>query len=150
MTLHSYHNSNVLFRPTQITFLTVTLLILTCCQRNSSSVPQIEKSLFDSVPNVSLVRSNIGEASGIADSKNNPGYLWVEEDSGNPTELILLKHDGDVQKTISLNGVANRDWEDMVVSGANIYIGDIGDNNSVYPDYAFYKFPEPQATDDIV
>ena len=92
----------------------------------------------------------IEEASGIADSKVNPGHLWVEEDSGNPNELHLLKHDGTTQKKIYLAGITNRDWEDMTLSGTDIYVGEIGDNNAVYPDYAFYKFPEPAMGVDTV
>jgi hypothetical protein len=74
----------------------------------------------------------------------------VQEDSGNPPQLTLLKHDGTVQKTIYLKGTVNRDWEDMVVSGNDIYIGDIGDNNEVYTDYTFYRIPEPLSSVDTV
>ncbi len=56
------------------------------------------------------------EVSGIADSKTNPGYLWVQEDSGNPPNIELLQHDGTWLKTIHLANVVNRDWEDIVLS----------------------------------
>ena len=92
----------------------------------------------------------INEASGIADSKKNPGHLWVQEDGGNPTQLYLLKHNGAVQKQIFLDGVTNRDWEDMVLVDNEIYIGEIGDNNAVYADYIIYKFAEPASTVDTV
>ncbi len=92
----------------------------------------------------------IQEASGIADSKANAGYLWVEEDSGNPNQLYLLKHDGTIQRKVYLAGITNRDWEDMALCNGDIYVGEIGDNNAVYPDYAFYKFPEPAAPVDTV
>lgn len=110
----------------------------------------ITKPLFDSLPVIVAVIPSIQEASGIADSKKNPGYLWVEEDSGNPPLLTLLKHNGNVQKTVYLKGATNRDWEDIVLSGTNLYIGEIGDNTAVYTDYAFYVFPEPDLVVDTI
>lgn len=130
--------------------LSVAVAATNSCQRE---VPQpVEtpavKPPFDSIPKMVAVQPMIAEASGIADSKVNAGYLWVEEDSGNPTQLYLLKHDGTVQKKIFVSGVANRDWEDVVLSAGNLYIGEIGDNNAAYTDYAFYKFPEPSLSAD--
>src|SRR5687767_191387 len=58
----------------------------------------------------------LNEASGIADSKANAGYLWVEQDSGNPPNIDLLQHNGTWLKSIHLANVVNRDWEDLVLS----------------------------------
>lgn len=126
------------------------LLTLACCQREVTPAPEPDKPLFDSIPSVMNVLPVIGEASGIADSKKNPGHLWAQEDGGNPTKLYLLKHDGAVQKEIFLNGVTNRDWEDMVLVENDIYIGEIGDNNGVYSECLIYKFPEPAMSVDTV
>lgn len=96
------------------------------------------------------------EASGIADSKTNPGCLWVEQDSGNPPDIYLMKHNGEVVKTVHLKGVTNRDWEDVVLSSgptANtsyLYLAETGDNLMVHPDYAIYRFEEPTAATDTV
>jgi hypothetical protein len=38
----------------------------------------------------------------------------------------------------------------MALAGNHIYIGDIGDNNSVYSDYTFYKFQEPLLSVDTI
>jgi hypothetical protein len=106
--------------------------------------------LFDSTPVIKPLNPVINEISGIADSKINPGYLWGQEDSGTPTQVYLVKHDGTVTKTIFLQNVINRDWEDIVLADGQIYIGETGDNSQVYPDYLFYKFPEPvQAVDTV-
>ena len=114
-------------------------------------------SPFEDIPNVSaILTGNIDEASGIANSKNNPGYLWVQEDSGNPTELTLLSIDGTVGKKFFLKGITNRDWEDMAIangpqSGKNyLYLAETGDNNQVFNEYAIYRFIEPVPTDDTV
>ena len=93
----------------------------------------------------------IDEASGIADSKTNPGYLWVQQDSGNPNEIALLSHDGSFLKAIGINGVVNRDWEDMAlangpVNGTDyIYLADIGDNSLAFSSYFIFRFVEPPA-----
>jgi hypothetical protein len=122
---------------------------LCSCQKEPDQVA-VDKPLFDSIPVAVSVQPMINEASGIADSKTVPGFLWVEEDGGNPTQLYLLGRDGKVKKTVFLKGTTNRDWEDMVLSGSDLYVGEIGDNNASYPDYAFYKFPEPAMNVDTV
>lgn len=133
--------------------LTGFLLLLTnalCCCQKEPNQSVVTKPLFDSIPAVVPVQPIINEASGIADSKAAAGFLWVEEDSGNPTQLYLLGHDGKVKKAVFLKGITNRDWEDMTLCGNDIYVGEIGDNNAAYPDYAFYKFPEPSMNVDTV
>lgn len=126
------------------------LLTLACCQREVMSAPEPDKPLFDSIPSVVTVTPMINETSGIADSRKNPGFLWVQEDGGNPTQLYLLNRAGIVQKKIFLDDVTNRDWEDMALVDNEIYIGEIGDNNAAYTEYAIYKFPEPLMSVDTV
>lgn len=106
--------------------------------------------IFDTVAIVKPVIPLIKEASGIADSKINDGYLWVQEDSGNPPALYLLGQDGKVSKKIDIKNATNRDWEDMTIAGDEIYIADIGDNNQAYKDYSIYHFTEPPASVDII
>lgn len=113
-------------------------------------LPLSKTAVFKSNPEEKLVKPIIQEASGMADSKLNAGNLWVHEDSGKPTQLYALVHDGKVVKKIFLKGLVNRDWEDMALAGTDLFIGDIGDNNQVYPEYAFYQFPEPTLTTDTV
>ena len=58
---------------------------------------------FESLPVGKPVNPGmIDEASGIADSKMNPGFLWVQQDSGNPNDIALLSHDGGFLKVIIL------------------------------------------------
>lgn len=125
------------------------LLVLACsnCKKNGASGSEI---LFDSIPVAKPVTPMINEVSGIADSKINPGLLWAHEDSGNPAQLYLIKHDGSVVKKIFIKNAVNRDWEDMALLDGNIYIGEIGDNNQVQTEYSFYKLPEPSSTTDTV
>jgi hypothetical protein len=126
------------------------LLVSICfanCNKNNNSTPEV---LFDSIPTSRAINPMINETSGIADSKTNVGYLWAHEDSGNPTQLYLIKHDGTVSKKIFIKGVVNRDWEEMALVNNDIYIADIGDNNSVHSESAIYKFAEPASSVDTI
>jgi dipeptidyl aminopeptidase/acylaminoacyl peptidase len=121
--------------------------MLFACHKGEASGPPL---FFDSIPTAKTVIPIINEGSGIADSKANPGFLWVEEDSGNPPQLYLISHDGTVSKKIYIKGAVNRDWEDMALVSDELYIADIGDNAQTSIDYFFYKFTEPTASADTV
>lgn len=130
----------------------ILLGILACQKHTDNPVP----SPFETVPASFPVNSNIEEASGIAGSKINPGYLWVHEDGGTPARLLLLKNDGALFKSIPVNGAVNNDWEDMALSqGPNhsldyLFLADIGDNLLIRNDYVIYRFPEPALLVDMV
>ncbi len=106
--------------------------------------------LFNAVPVVNnLVRKDLLEISGVAASRTNPGILYIHNDSGNPNQVYLTDGTGADKGTLTLTQVGNRDWEDIAVgpgpaAGGNyVYVGDIGDNNSVYSSVFVYRFPEP-------
>jgi hypothetical protein len=112
---------------------------------------------FETIPVTKpMIPGILDEASGMADSKANPGYVWVEQDSGNPAAIALLSHTGVVLKTIFIKPAVNRDWEDMTVADGPvagtpcIYLADIGDNNRTALQYSIYRFAEPPATMDTV
>ena len=147
--IHHTHSLNysilkIFFVPFAILF---SMVILFACQKGKASTTP---SYFDSIPIVRTVVPIINEGSGIADSKANPGFLWIEEDSGNPPQLYLISHDGSVTKKIYIKGAVNRDWEDMALVSNELYIADIGDNAQTSIDYFFYKFTEPTASADTV
>ncbi|WP_420151064.1 PE-PGRS family protein [Spirosoma sp.] len=126
--------------------LLIGLLVTTSCKLDIAN----GDAQFASDPTIAPVAAGqIDEASGIADSRSQPGNLWIEQDSGSPAELALLGYDGQVKGKISIPNVTNRDWEEMAIGpgpqdGVNyLYIGDIGDNNGQYPLYQIYRLPEP-------
>ena len=131
-----------------VLLVTATSFGLCSCQKKSSS--SSSKALFDSVPVVKPLNPVVNEISGIADSKINPGYLWGEEDSGNPNQVYLINHNGTVAKTIYLKGITNRDWEDMALVDGTIYLAETGDNAQAYASYRFYTFTEPALSTDTV
>ncbi|MEP6751037.1 MAG: hypothetical protein ABJB86_25100 [Bacteroidota bacterium] len=132
---------------------TICFLIVGCNRKKSTT--DAGAISFD-VPAVQPVVPIINEASGIADSKINPGYAWAEEDSGNPPQLYLLNHNGKVLKTIYIKGATNVDWEDIALAPgpdaakSYLYIAEIGDNDGVHATSAFYRFEEPLASTDSV
>src|SRR5262249_30923969 len=62
-----------------------------------------------------VTASGIREASGMLASPDNPGVLWVENDSGNPNSIFAIDTSGHLLGTYFLDGVNNVDWEDMAV-----------------------------------
>lgn len=117
------------------------------CQKGSGGQ---DGELFASAPLSHNLSPVLAEVSGMADSKANPGYLWVHEDSGRPPQVSLVGRDGVVARSIPVKGLVNRDWEDMALWGNEIYVAETGDNNQVYGNYHIYRFTEPLATTDTV
>ncbi|MDX2046129.1 MAG: hypothetical protein SFU87_05055 [Chitinophagaceae bacterium] len=134
------------------TLLYILLFSITCKKGNTAGQADFETNPVQ----YPVAAGSVDEASGIADSKTNPGYLWVQQDSDNPTDLTLLGHKGIVKKKIYLEGTRNRDWEDMAVSNgplagkSYIYIADVGDNGLTYGQYFIYRFEEPAMSVDTV
>ncbi|PTS99519.1 hypothetical protein DBR11_12175 [Pedobacter sp. HMWF019] len=96
-----------------------------------------------------LKRQDYKELSGIAASQNYAGVLYVHEDSGNSNEVYITNTKGEDLGKVILDGVYNRDWEDIAYgpgpdpSRKYIYVAEIGDNDSKYPSVFVYRFPEP-------
>lgn len=135
-------------------FFLLTLFVVSSCHEKSSSSPattaQTDSTLFAGPEQLGDLDDGIlSESSGVAASKQNPGYLWTEEDSGNPAEIQLVNKQGDVAGRYTLAGVTNRDWEDIAVGPgpipgtSYIYVAEIGDNQLRYPVKTIYRFPEP-------
>ncbi len=138
--------------------LSIILIIFTvCCSCTHPYNSRLVNKLFADTPVAVPIKPGIvDEASGIADGRANPGFLWVEQDSGNPPEVALMAYNGTVLKKIPLKGAQNRDWEDMALSkgpeaGAYyIYLADIGDNFLKENDYAIFRFKEPPSSTDTI
>lgn len=89
----------------------------------------------------------LDEASGVAASRNNPGILWAENDSGNAAVVYALSPQGRLLGTYALP--ANTDNEDVgmgpgPLEGVSyLYVADIGDNSANRSSIALYQIPEP-------
>jgi hypothetical protein len=88
------------------------------------------------------------ESSGLVTSRRHPGVLWTHNDSGDAARLFAVGRDGRVLATLQLAGVEARDWEAMAMGrddrGAPaLFVGDIGDNQGVWPWVTVYRVAEP-------
>lgn len=96
--------------------------------------------------------SSLPEISGIAASGQNPGVLWVHNDSGDTARVFAMNPDGTHLGIFYLDGAVNVDWEDMEIGPGPIagqdylYLGDTGDNNLARTSITIYRVPEPALT----
>jgi hypothetical protein len=126
------------------------------CKKDNAPADSTTGGFEETPLSKSLVPGILDEASGIADSKTNPGFLWVQQDGGNPNEISLLSHAGSFHKKVTIKTAVNRDWEDMAiangpVAGTNyIYLADIGDNSLTSSEYYIYRFAEPATGADTI
>jgi hypothetical protein len=111
---------------------------------------QIEYALFSGPEKVALIGEKfIEETSGMAVSRKNPSWIYVHNDSGGEPEVYILDTLGTYLATLQIEGVENRDWEDLAMGpgpldGENyLYIGDIGDNFGKEKELIIYRIQEP-------
>ncbi len=87
------------------------------------------------------------EASGLAASSRDPALLWVHDDSGNPPRLHAIDTDGRPRGTVLLEGVPDRDWEDMDAFEWRgepwLLVADVGDNAAEQAEVLLHVLPEP-------
>lgn len=126
--------------------------------------PPLDTTLFMAPRQVGVIDgSALEEISGVAPSYKNPGYLWAEEDSGNPNQIQLISPQGATVGRFTLPALINRDWEDIATirfktGQSYIYLAEIGDNaagrgNGMLhrlfnwtASKEIYRFPEPAIT----
>ena len=102
------------------TLLIFILLAGVSCKKDAAIDSTIPEGFEGTPVTKPVVPGVLDEASGIADSKAKPGYLWVEQDGGSPNEIALLSHDGSFLKKISIKSAVNHDWEDMVLANGPV------------------------------
>jgi len=139
-------------RTANLLAILLLIFVVNSCRK---TVPD-DRPYFEDAKPFPITAGIIDEASGLADSYANAGFLWVNQDSDNPTKIYLLGHDGKHGKSIHIDNVTNRDWEEIMVGDGPtagkkyVYIGDIGDNQKQYDEYFIYRFEEPFITTDTV
>lgn len=94
-----------------------------------------------------LVDPAIDEASGLLVSRNNDGFFWTHNDSGDEARFFLLDNTAQKKATYYLQGIKAMDWEDMgyLKRGGKHYLllGDIGDNGAKRPFISVHVVEEP-------
>jgi hypothetical protein len=96
----------------------------------------------------------IYESSGLALSRRHQDVLWTHNDSGDHPRLYAVGAEGRTVATLILAGVDARDWEALAAGRDDrgrpaLFVGDIGDNNGVWPDVSVYRVPEPARLRDV-
>ncbi len=101
-----------------------------------------------------IKEKSISESSGLVASRQTPGAYWTHNDSGDGPFIYSFDAHGDSLGIFRVTGAQARDWEDISIGPGPqpdktyLYIGDIGDNNSVRADVVIYRVPEPALTAD--
>ncbi len=92
-----------------------------------------------------IENDELNEISGITASVKNNGIFWAINDSGGDNAVYGFNENGEHVAKIYLQGVENRDWEDITISRSTqqIFVADIGDNGHVYDTKYIYRFEEP-------
>jgi hypothetical protein len=132
----------------RISLLIAFVLLMFSCSSTAPNTPETPESIFGSPNDLALIDKRLPEVSGLASSVVNPGYMWAVNDSGNPSEVYLIDTTAQVKMTCKLS-VPNLDWEEVAVGPGPdpdktyVYVGDIGDNNSIHEMKNIYRFEEP-------
>ncbi|MCA9597584.1 MAG: hypothetical protein KC776_29925 [Myxococcales bacterium] len=96
--------------------------------------------------------SALVEASGIVQSRQNVGVLWLHNDSGNPAVLFALRESGEPLAAFRLSGASCADWEDLAIGQETaggpwyLYVADTGTNTWPRKRTVIYRVEEPRLT----
>src|SRR5690606_15194616 len=143
--------SLLIFKSRVMRFLPFLILVAFACN-DKKSLPANTDLFLPGRPLAELKADELEEVSGLAASVANRGYLWTHNDSGNPAEVYLIDEELEIALKCTLEGVKNRDWEDIAVgpgpdpSKRYVYVAEIGDNDAQYDYKYIYRFAEPSLT----
>lgn len=110
---------------------------------------QIPDSVYlAGIPIRTIENPVLEEMSGLAFSKKHPNKFYTHTDSGGEVAVFVLDSEGNEIGKINLEGVENRDWEDIAVGPgpggkSYVYVAEIGDNLGVHQSVQIFRFPEP-------
>ena len=82
----------------------------------------------------------VNESSGLENGPN--GCFWTMNDSDNPSQIFCIDTLGGIERTVSVIGDPNTDWEDLAKDDlGNLYIGNFGNNELDRQDLRIVKIP---------
>jgi hypothetical protein len=116
-------------RSTRWLVATTLVLLVPAC-RKSPTGEQLDRS--------------VREPSGIVASRAHADILWAHGDSGCGARIFAVDRSGALVAEIEIDDVRNVDWEDIAIDDQNnLWIGDIGNNDSDRKDLAVLRIAEP-------
>ena len=90
---------------------------------------------------------SVGESSGVAASRRQPGILWTLNDSGNGAWIYAVDTLGREHGAFEVTNASNSDWEAIALGPCGprdcLYIADTGDNARNRRSAVIYRVPEP-------
>jgi hypothetical protein len=124
------------------------------CLAVASSAPAPAQEAEGAEVALRLQDPRIYESSGLALSRRHQAVLWTHNDSGDDPRLYAVGSEGRTLATLTLAGVDARDWEALAAGHDDrgrpaLFVGDIGDNQGVWPDVSVYQVPEPAPLGDV-
>ena len=99
--------------------------------------------------------AEVGESSGLAAGRRQPGVYWTHNDSGGEPEVFALDAAGALLGRVRVAGASNRDWEDAATGpcpgGACLYLADAGNNSAPrrQREPVLWRIPEPAPADSV-
>ncbi|MFI3303680.1 MAG: hypothetical protein SNF68_08255 [Rikenellaceae bacterium] len=125
-------------------FLPFALLSLVACVSSPVTSKSEATDLFSYGEAVAQIQPlALNEISGMVESDTYPQHFWVHNDSGDDPNIYLINLRGELVATVELDAI-NIDWEDIAIHNSKIYVGEIGDNNTIHPCKKIYRIDEPQ------
>lgn len=83
-------------------------------------------------------------------SPTHDGVFWIHGDSGTGNRLFAVDRAGNRLAQLRVKGAENVDWEDITHDDrGNLWLGDIGNNDSSRRDLVVYRIPEPDPNADL-
>ncbi len=129
-----------------ILLLSVTFCFLISGNTQSQSTKKVELKKFKRIDKPARE-----EVSGIIKDTRFDGVLWVHGDSGTKNKVYPINFEGELlpnkdSKGLELDGIKNRDWEDISIDeNGNLYIADVGNNCSCRTDQSIIFLNNPLA-----
>jgi hypothetical protein len=140
----------------RIGLITSLCLLLCACKQVPNNVkaeppPEPQQSKLYGPPQKigSLKSKALDESSGLVASRSMPGKYWTHNDSGDGPFIYLINEQGELFGVWRVAGAQAIDWEDISIGPgpdagkSYLYIGDIGDNDSIRKEVVVYRVAEP-------
>lgn len=125
------------------------LYLLTFVSFPSLAQQSLDSIYLSGIPIRAIANPVLEEMSGLAFSRLHPDKFYTHTDSGGEVAVFVLDSLGNELGKISLEGVENRDWEDIAVGPgpggkSYVYVAEIGDNAGIHSSVKIFRFPEPE------
>ncbi|HEY0549729.1 MAG TPA: hypothetical protein VGF13_09010 [Verrucomicrobiae bacterium] len=126
------------------------LCVLTACSAEPGTAAQKSREVADDVLLIGKIQHpRITESSGIVVSRKNPEVFWTHNDGGGKRQVLYaMSRTGQPLAEFRIAGAVLEDWEDIAADDkGNLFVGDIGNNDSKRRSIAVHQLPEPDTKD---